>query len=108
MDILMVLFYGIPAGIIYSALMLYILGEIKIYVRDRNHYRIHLRHFRKRLNNIKKDDDEFCIREKVLLAIDDYRKYMDSYGRYPNKAEEALWKFLIEYMDKDKLFLEEL
>ena len=109
MDILLILFYGIPAGIVYVTLILYILDEIKSKLNRVNHKRMHLRQFKKRLNNIKKDEDKFCIREKILLAIRDFQNYNQGYGRkYYDRAEEELWDFLMEYLDKDKLFLEEL
>jgi len=111
MDILLILFYGIPASIFYLLIISYIWDNMNISTKIRkiNNQRYHLRQFKKRLNEILKDDDHYCIKEKILLAIKDYHNYIQGYGRkYYERAEDELWIFLMEYLDKDKLFLEEL
>ena len=111
MDILFILLYGIPAGILYLVMISYIWdnidfsAKINIY-RNR---RIKLKTLKRNLKNLLKDDDKHCIREKILMGIDDYYDYKRCYGRkYLDRAEEELWEFLLNYIDKDKLFIEEL
>jgi len=109
MDWYWFIFCCIPAGIVYSALLLYIIGEIITPCKRLGYKRKRLVEFKKRLRHIKEDDDRFCIKEKILLAISDFQQYNLGYGRsYYEKAEDELWEFLLEYIDKDRLMIEAL
>jgi len=109
MDWLTIIVYGIPAVIVYLYIMSLIYENIDTSISNNNWENVRLRDLRKKFKNLKFDDDNYCIKEKILIGLNDYYMYKYSYGRkYYDKAEDELWNFLMEYLDKDKLFLDEL